>query len=100
MLRYPRDPCPELLNESLTHYTSGGASISSLSAEWLTAPHIIQNSSNIRVNAVGSGVIETPLFGKLGLGAADAQQLTQILLQQIPTKRFASRRKSPQRWHF
>jgi NAD(P)-dependent dehydrogenase (short-subunit alcohol dehydrogenase family) len=33
---------------------------------------------NIRVNAVSPGVIETALFGKLGLGEADA----------IPAKRF------------
>ena len=43
---------------------------------------------NIRVSAVSPGVIETPLFGKLGLGEADAQQLAQILLQQIPAMRF------------
>jgi NAD(P)-dependent dehydrogenase (short-subunit alcohol dehydrogenase family) len=43
---------------------------------------------NIRVNAVCPGVIETPHFGKLGLGEADARQLAQILLQQIPAKRF------------
>jgi NAD(P)-dependent dehydrogenase (short-subunit alcohol dehydrogenase family) len=43
---------------------------------------------NIRVNAVSPGVIETPLFDKLGLSEADAQQLAQILLQQIPAKRF------------
>jgi NAD(P)-dependent dehydrogenase (short-subunit alcohol dehydrogenase family) len=45
-------------------------------------------SRNIRVDAVSPGVIETPLFSKLGLGEADARQLAQILLQQIPAKRF------------
>jgi NAD(P)-dependent dehydrogenase (short-subunit alcohol dehydrogenase family) len=45
-------------------------------------------SRNIRVNTVCPGVIETPLFGKLGLGESDAQHLAQILRQQIPAKRF------------
>jgi NAD(P)-dependent dehydrogenase (short-subunit alcohol dehydrogenase family) len=43
---------------------------------------------NIRVNAVSPGVIETPLFSKLGRSEADAQELGKTLLQQIPVKRF------------
>jgi len=43
---------------------------------------------NIRVNAVSPGVIETPLFDKLGLPEGDARELGKALLQQIPAKRF------------
>jgi hypothetical protein len=41
-----------------------------------------------RVNAVSLGVIETPLFSKLGLTQDIAQELAHARLQQIPAKRF------------
>lgn len=45
-------------------------------------------SQNIRVNAVSPGVIESPLFAKLGLSESGIQELGKTLLQQIPSKRF------------
>jgi hypothetical protein len=37
---------------------------------------------------VAALMIETPLFGKIGLPEANAPELAQALLQQIPAKRF------------
>jgi NAD(P)-dependent dehydrogenase (short-subunit alcohol dehydrogenase family) len=44
----------------------------------------------IRVNAVSPGVIETPLFGKLGVSQDTAKEIGTTLLQQIPMKRFGT----------
>lgn len=45
-------------------------------------------SRGIRVNAVSPGPIETPLYSKLGLSAADLQATAEALEKQIPARRF------------
>ncbi|MEM8805135.1 MAG: SDR family oxidoreductase [Cyanobacteria bacterium P01_G01_bin.38] len=43
---------------------------------------------NIRVNAISPGPIETPIYSKLGMPAADLEQMASQLTKQIPMHRF------------
>jgi len=42
----------------------------------------------IRVNAVSPGPVSTPLYGKLGMSAADLDKTAQAILSQVPAGRF------------
>ena len=42
----------------------------------------------IRVNAVSPGPISTPLYGKLGLSAADLRSVSASIQKQVPAGRF------------
>jgi len=42
----------------------------------------------IRVNAVSPGPVATPLYGKLGMSAADLDKTAQAILSQVPAARF------------
>ena len=45
-------------------------------------------SRGIRVNAISPGPIETPLYSKLGLSAADLKAVSESLMNQVPAHRF------------
>jgi NAD(P)-dependent dehydrogenase (short-subunit alcohol dehydrogenase family) len=42
----------------------------------------------IRVNAISPGPVSTPIYGKLGLAAADLEKMASAILGQIPAGRF------------
>ena len=44
----------------------------------------------IRVNAISPGPIATPLYGKLGLSAADLKTVSESLQNQVPARRFGT----------
>ena len=66
-------------------YAATKAAVRSL-ARTLAAELVDQN---IRVNVVGAGLTETPIYGKLGLPAAAVQEWAGQLLKQVPVKRLA-----------
>ncbi|MCK1745240.1 SDR family oxidoreductase [Bradyrhizobium sp. 139] len=48
---------------------------------------------SVRVNAKSSGVIESPLFRKIGITEGSVQERGTVLLEQIPAKHFGKPRK-------
>lgn len=48
---------------------------------------------SVRVNAESSGVIESPLFRKIGISEGSVQERGTVLLEQIPAKHFGKPRK-------
>ena len=47
-------------------------------------------SRGIRVNAISPGPIATPLYGKLGLSAAELKSVSESLQNQVPARRFGT----------
>ena len=66
-------------------YAATKAAVRSL-ARTLAAELVDQN---IRVNVVGVGLTETPIYGKLGLPTAAVQEWAGQLLKKVPFKRLA-----------
>jgi len=65
LLRYPRDPCPELLNESLTHYTSvctPGLGQSALPTRLVAGLFILKHMHNLSDEALCARWLENPYY--------------------------------------
>jgi len=87
------NPCSIVLNASINaDIGMPGASVYGASKAALLS--LARNlsveliSRGIRVNAISPGPIETPLYGKLGLGAADLKAASEALQNQVPAHRF------------
>jgi NAD(P)-dependent dehydrogenase (short-subunit alcohol dehydrogenase family) len=87
------NPCSVVLNTSINArigapgssvYAATKAGLASL-ARTLSGELI---GRGVRVNAVSPGPISTPLYGKLGLAAPDAEKMAQAIRSQIPLGRF------------
>ncbi len=46
--------------------------------------------NKIRVNSIAPGLVETPIYGKLGMGPAELEQFSQGMVGQVPLARFAN----------
>ena len=44
----------------------------------------------VRVNAISPGPVETPIFGKLGLSAREAEEVGKDIASRVPLGRFGS----------
>jgi NAD(P)-dependent dehydrogenase (short-subunit alcohol dehydrogenase family) len=64
-------------------YNATKAAVRSFARTWTSD----LKQRKIRVNSISPGPIETPIFGKLGLGDAELAQLATSLVSQVPLGR-------------
>ncbi len=48
------------------------------------------NAKGVRVNVVSPGPVTTPLYGRLGLEAAQLDDMASAIIEQVPLKRFGT----------
>lgn len=72
--------------EAFSVYCATKAAVRSFARSWTAE----LKSRKIRVNSISPGPIETPIFGKMGLSAAQAQEFGSQILSQVPMGRMGT----------
>jgi len=69
---------------NMSVYAASKAAVLALSRAWAQE----LGADGVRVNAVSPGPIETPIFGKMGLGKEQLEGMAAGIISQVPLKRF------------